>query len=246
MSDFDRSNWAKTEFTENYRDGADVFIVERKRMLDILRSFYRHFVRDGSRKSLLDLGCGDGIVTAVIADADPAIEATLVDGSGDMLAKAAERLGGLGSARYVRSSFQEMLQADPLKGTFDLVVSSLAIHHLAMEEKTALFRLIYEHLEPGGRFVNIDVVLGPSEELEQWYLALWREWIAERKRSLGIIDDRYDDIVQRYKDLEENRPDRLSDQLEALRSIGFRDVDCYYKYGIFTVFGGGRTREDEP
>jgi tRNA (cmo5U34)-methyltransferase len=238
MSDFGRTNWAKTEFTQNYRNGADIFIVERRRMLDILRSCYRHFVQDGSPKRLLDLGCGDGIVTASIVDVEPSVTATLVDGSEDMLARAGERLKDLKNARYLRASFQEMLGNDPLEGQFDVVLSALAIHHLTMGEKTALFRLIHKRLERGGRFVNIDVVRGPSEELEQWYLALWREWMAERKRNLGIIDDRCDDIVERYKDLDENKPDRLSDQLDALRAIGFRDVDCYYKYGIFAVFGG--------
>ena len=28
------------------------------------------------------------------------------------------------------------------------------------------------------------------------------------------------------------------DQINALKEIGFREVDCYYKYGIFAVFGG--------
>jgi tRNA (cmo5U34)-methyltransferase len=35
-----------------------------------------------------------------------------------------------------------------------------------------------------------------------------------------------------------NKPDTLEDQLEALSETGFRDVDCYYKNGIFAVFGG--------
>ncbi len=50
-------------------------------------------------------------------------------------------------------------------------------------------------------------------------------------------------IVRQYKDAEENKPDTLKDQLDALRTIGFKDVDCYYQYGIFTMFGGRRAAE---
>ncbi len=86
--------------------------------------------------------------------------------------------------------------------------------------------------------MNIDVILAPSDALEQWYLSLWREWIAERKSILGIEGNSYDDIIQRYKDNRDNKPDTLDEQLKAMKSVGFMDVDCYYKYGIFTMYGG--------
>jgi len=240
MTEFDKSNWANPEFSRGYRDNADVFIVERRRMLSILQSFYAHFLKDGARKMVLDLGCGDGIVTSNLAEADESFSATLVDGSADMLAKAKERLKGQNDARYIQASFQEMIQKNILEGDFDLIVSSLAIHHLTMEEKASLFGVIYAHLKPGGRFVNIDVVLAPAEDLEEWYLSLWKDWIVETKRSLGIEGDQFESVVDGYKDNRDNKPDTLKDQLTALRSIGFRDVDCYYKYGIFTMFGGRR------
>ncbi len=243
MTDFDKTNWARPEFSRGYRDNADVFIVERRRMLAILQSFYTYFIKDGKGKELLDLGCGDGIVTAAIADTDPTMSATLVDGSGDMLKTAGERLSGLKNARYVRASFEQILRQDNVGGRYDFIASSLAIHHLALDEKKSLFQYAYDHLKPGGYLVNIDVVLAPSEKLEQWYLFLWRDWIEERQRVLGIKGGQFGEIVERYKDNSDNKPDTLSDQLDALRSIGFKDVDCYYKYGIFTMFGGRRAAE---
>jgi len=238
MTEFSRSNWANPEFSRGYRDNADIFIVERRRMLAILRSFYLHFLKHGTHKTMLDLGCGDGIVTSAIADVGDSISPTLVDGSEDMLMKARERFRGLKTARYVHASFQEMLQQDILDQTFDFIASSLAIHHLTMDEKTALFKKVHTHLNTGGYFVNIDVILAPSESLEQLYLSLWKDWIDEQKTARGITGNQFDDIIQRYKDAKENKPDTLDDQLQALRNIGYQDVDCYCKYGIFTMFGG--------
>jgi tRNA (cmo5U34)-methyltransferase len=240
MSEFNTSNWAKSEFSKGYRDNADVFIVERRRMIAILQSFYAYFMKDGTSKTVLDLGCGDGIVTAAVADVDPSISATLVDGSSDMLKKAGEKLAGLKTARYIQASFQDLIRKDILEGDFDMIVSSLAIHHLAMEEKTSLFKIIKAHLKPGGRFVNIDVVLAPDGTLEQWYMSLWKDWINEKKKALGMSGAEFENITRQYKDAEENKPDTLDDQLNSLRKIGFGEVDCYYKYGIFTLFGGRR------
>lgn len=238
MTGFDKSNWARPEFTQGYRDNADVFIVERRRMLAILQAFYIHFVKDGPPKAMLDLGCGDGIVTAAIADVDPSISATLVDGSSDMLKRAKEKLAGLKDARLVLASFEDLLLQDSIGSVYDFIASSLAIHHLTLDEKSSLLRYAYDHLKPGGHFVNIDVVLAQSETLEQWYLSLWRNWIDERKRALGLEGEQFESVIEGYKDNRDNKPDTLNSQLDALHSAGFKDVDCYYKYGIFAMFGG--------
>jgi tRNA (cmo5U34)-methyltransferase len=238
MTEFDKSNWARPEFSQGYRDNADVFIVERRRMLAILQSFYVHFVKDGSPKTVLDLGCGDGIVASVIAQVDDSLSAVLVDGSRDMIKKARERLHDLKQVSCIQASFQEVVRKDLVHGTADFVASSLAIHHLMMHEKAALFEKIYRLLNRGGYFVNIDVVLAPSWKLEQWYLSLWKEWIDERTWDLGINGNRFESVIDGYKDNKDNKPDTLDSQLDALRSAGFKDVDCYYKNGIFTLFGG--------
>jgi tRNA (cmo5U34)-methyltransferase len=238
MTEFSKSQWAKAEFAQEYRDSADVYIVERKRLFEMLKSFYKHFVASKSGNNILDLGCGDGIVIHELLKIDDSIVATLIDGSEDMLKKAAERLKGFNNIHILKASLQEILDKQIALQNFNFIVSSLAIHHLSMQEKTALFRTIYSHLNVAGYFLNIDVILAPTETLEHWYLSLWRDWITERKSVLGIKGNDYDDIIQRYKDNTDNKPDTLDEQLNALKSIGFKDVDCYYKYGIFTMFGG--------
>lgn len=238
MTDFNRTSWAKEEFSRNYLDKADIYIVERRRMFAILRSFSNHFLQKSGKKRLLDLGCGDGILTYELLSEDPNLSVTLVDASEDMLLKAKERFKGVKGNSFIRASFQELLAGKVLKPGFDLVFSSMAIHHLTMAEKKALFKLIFNCLNDGGYFVNIDVVDAPAEALDSWYMKLWEDWMDEKKLSLGVSGEESKDIIRRYKDLEENRPDKLDDQMNALRAEGFRDVDCYYKYGIFTIYGG--------
>jgi len=164
--------------------------------------------------------------------------ATLIDGSDDMLQKAKERLQSYPNILFQKISFQEILQQGQLNSTYDFIVSSQAIHHLSRDEKSKFYEMIYSHLVTGGFFMNIDVTIGPAESIEQWYMKLWQEWMDIEKTALGIEGDPFSDVISRYKEAEENRPDTLIDQLAVLKNIGFSNVDCYYKYGIFAVFGG--------
>lgn len=242
MTEFNESRWANPEFVQQYRDNADIYIVERQKMFDIMKSFFRHFISPGGRTNVLDLGCGDGIVTGQLFMIDNDISATLVDGSEEMLVKARERLRGSGNVVYIRSGFRDLHENNLINGVFDFIVSSFAIHHLDLHGKRDLFELVRSHLKNGGHFMNIDVVLAPSETLDRWYMKLWEQWMDDKRAALGMEDEPSWDVIRRYKDGEENRPDTLEDQLNALNDIGFKDIDCYYKYGIFAVYGGKKQR----
>ena len=236
MSDFDNSRWSDSNFSQAYRAGADDYIPDRYRMIEITRSLYKHFFSMSRTKSILDLGCGDGLLVHKLLEIDDSIHATLVDGSSDMLEAARKRLADFDNIQFIQVGFQELLTEDPLSVTFDCILSSFAIHHLSMHDKSALFQYSYAHLNQGGMFLNIDVVLAPTDSLEQWYLSLWSDWI-----DTNVDDSKKSDVLpipKQYKDNGDNMPDTLSAQLSALESIGFVDVDCYYKYGIFTMFGG--------
>jgi tRNA (cmo5U34)-methyltransferase len=241
MSNFGNSQWSDSSFAQEYRDQADGYVPERRRLIEVAQSLYKHFVRAGWPRRVLDLGCGDGLMVQELLKVDSDMDATLVDGSSEMLEAAGKRLGHFERKRLVNASFQDLLARDPLQTTFCFVLSSLAIHHLVMAEKAALFEYIHRHLEPGGFFLNMDVVLSPTDDLESWYLTLWREWIAVHaadSQKAYLLS-----VPQRYKDNADNVPDPLLPQLQALERIGFKNVDCYYKYGIFTLFGGSKSGE---
>jgi tRNA (cmo5U34)-methyltransferase len=239
MSDFRKSAWADNEFAANYLDKADIYIAERRKMFRIVSSLFTHFLHRQRNINLLDLGCGDGILTEELFKARKDISATLTDGNEGMLKKAEERLKPFKSVHFMKAAFQDILDGVVALGNYDFCVSSMAIHHLDMAEKSTLFRYIALHLNSGGHFVNIDVVCPPSEELEGWYFALWKDWMEHMMNRGNIKDEVPEDIMRRYKDPSSmNKPDTLENQLKALEKAGFMDVDCYFKNGIFAVFGG--------
>ncbi len=238
MSNFDNSHWSDSRFAQEFRDHADGYIPERHSLIEITKSLFRHLVRCSQPRRILDLGCGDGLMVQELLKVDHTIDATLVDGSQEMLKAAGKRLARFDKMHWVTASFQDLLAQDPLQNTFNFVLSSLAIHHLVMREKESLFEYVHRHLEADGFFLNIDVVLSPTDDLEKWYLTLWQEWIdshAANSQKVSLLP-----VPQKYKDNLDNVPDPLLPQLQALERIGFRNVDCYYKYGIFAMFGGSK------
>ncbi|NOY70054.1 MAG: class I SAM-dependent methyltransferase [Deltaproteobacteria bacterium] len=238
MSKFKKSRWADSEFSQGYRDDADVYLPCRGQFIEVSISLYGHFVSQNPAAKVLDLGCGDGLFIQELSKSFKPSKVTLVDGSAEMIGAAQKRLAGRDGYNFIKASFQQLLANDTLNENFDFIYSSLAIHHLPFNEKKKLYSYIYERLSPGGWFIHYDVVLPPSEKLEKWYLSIWREGIKahpskERREQLFGIPDQ-------YKGNQDNMPDTLGSQLDVLKDVGFCNVDCFYKYGIFSLFGGSK------
>src|SRR5919199_1705039 len=106
---------------------------------------------------ILELGIGTGETARRVVGRHPGARLTGIDSSPPMLDEARVRL----PAADLRVAQLE----DPLpEGPFDLVVSTLAVHHLDSAGKADLFRLIAAVLRPGGRFVLADVVVPERPE----------------------------------------------------------------------------------
>jgi tRNA (cmo5U34)-methyltransferase len=240
MAEFEKSEWIESQHVKDFVENADIYILERKRLFNIMKSFYNYFLKNKIKNGqikVLDLGCGDGALTNELLKVDNRIEATLVDGSSDMIKTAQQRLKSYDGLNYINKTFQELIENDVLDSDFNFIVSSLAIHHLSAEDKESLFQYILHHLKEGGFFLNVDVVRAPNEALENWYRQLWVEWIAKNEIKMGSKES-FQHIPQQYKNNPDNYPEMLENQLNALKSVGFSQVDCYYKYGIFSIFGG--------
>ena len=253
MSGFDESGWGGAEYDQEYRDSADIIIPQRATLLRIVASFFQTFTAqdrsgwavtdDAAPVRVLDLGCGDGILTEALFSLSGTgmrtPDFTLMDGSAGMLQAARKRLAGLAVSEYCQVTFEDIIAGTFRRPPYDLIVSSFAIHHLVSEQKAALFRSLYKLLVPGGFFLNTDVVLSDYDPYTEWYYTLWRRWIAARQRNLGLSED-LTTITEEASDKEENHYESLDAQLDALTRAGFANVTCHYRYGLFAIYGGQR------
>jgi len=235
MPEFENSNWAQPEYSRDYRETADRIIPERQSMLRIAASFYRNTIRDGRKKRILDLGCGDGILGQILAQQDTLAEIVLADGSAEMLASARARLSGMPNAEFVQTTFEDVISGAFQPAPCDFIGSAFAIHHLVMPDKARLFRAVHGLLNPGGCFLIIDAA--ESETFTEWYYLLWKEWILAHEEYTKPAESEAD-VPARARAKSENHYDSLKAQMNALTDAGFVDVECHYKFGMFAVFGG--------
>lgn len=236
MSKFEKTRWADGEFSRNYIDEASIYVPYRQKFLEVSISLYSHFIDTKINARVLDLGCGDGFFMQKLLESHSPTKITMVDGSIEMLEAAKKRLGNKENIDFIKSSFQDLLMEKSVLGHFHFIFSSLAIHHLTFKEKEQFFTYIYHHLIQNGCFVLFDVVSPPSVTMEKWYFSLWRQWIKDYPSSEN--NDNLLGIPKQYKESPDNMPDSLYSQLDILKEIGFKEVDCYFKYGIFALYGG--------
>ncbi len=167
-------------------------------------------------RDVLDLGAGTGLLAARVAAAHPGVRLTLLDGSAGMLDRARERFAD--RAAYVLADL-----ADPLPGgSWDAVVSALAIHHLDDAGKRDLLARVHAALAPGGVFVNAEQVAGPTALFDDAY----HRWHERRARELGTTDAAWGQAVERMR---HDRTASVERQLAWLREAGFADADCLWK-----------------
>jgi len=236
MTSSSLENWSRPEYAQEYRDHSNFYIPERETLARVLGSYARAFLGSLPRPRVLDLGCGDGAISETLHRTLPAAEIVAADGSADMIAAARARLAGLPVEFRVRS-FDEIIDGGLSGPRFDGIFSALAIHHIPLTGKAALFRALRLLLGPGGHFLNVDVVTSETPDYTDWHFALWREWIVENQRALQL-EESFENIPDRARGKDENRFDPLPTQLAALRDAGFSDVECHYQYGLFAAYGG--------
>ena len=238
-TNFNTSYWMDDEFAMGYLQESDIFIPRRKQVLSLIKLLFSFYCSKKDKPHIIDLGCGDGAITKTLVGVNKNLVSTMVDGSSHMLESAKKNIPGANIKEIIHCSFQDLYGSSALYDNADFIASSLAIHHLNEIEKNHLFKYCYMKLNTGSIFINYDPVLSPSQELEQFELLMWKEWIVNYEAVINPKrDTSLDSIPSQYKSNKDNVPSTLEAQLEMLRNAGFLDVNLFYKYGIFCLFGG--------
>jgi ubiquinone/menaquinone biosynthesis C-methylase UbiE len=115
-----------------------------------MKSFYSFIISDIANyrfSSMLDIGCGPGILDAKIARMFPKAKICGIDPSKDMIkqASALAKREGIGNLEFAIGKNTEI----PLDFKFDLVITTLSFHHWAV--KRDALEYIAGHLADGGK-----------------------------------------------------------------------------------------------
>jgi tRNA (cmo5U34)-methyltransferase len=235
------NNWLNEDKDqiEYYVSSKDVILVEREKQLLIMLGLFNAYFERKSGLTFLDVGCGDGALSRLMCGLYPDNAFHLLDGSKTMLDKARQNIKAE-KAVFINRTFEDFFATTKDECVYDFVFSSMAIHHLEHHKKAELYSRVFTLLKHDGLFVNIDVVLPASAKTESIQFKMWVDAINEKlktsedKAETGI----HDGLPAVYKGKPENKPSSLGSQLRMLEETGYRDVECWFKEGIFTTFGG--------
>lgn len=96
---------------------------------------------------VLDVACGTGTLLQMVAERHPSASLAGIDIDPKVLARARSKVGCDAALELATAT------AIPFdSGAFDIVLSSLAFHHLMRDEKAQAMREILRVLRPGGEF----------------------------------------------------------------------------------------------
>ncbi len=165
-------------------------------------------------RRVLDLGCGDGRLAALALTERPSVEAIVaVDVSPPMLERARARFA---SEHRVEVRPWDLRHPLTPLGTFDLIISGFAIHHLEDRRKQQLFAEAATQLSPAGVFVNLEVVASATPQRHAEFLV----------------------AIGRTHDDPEDRLATIEDQLAWMRDGGMVNVDCVWRWRGFACLIG--------
>lgn len=242
-ADSRESVWKDSNLVDGYlnqvRKGVPLAQVQLDVMLRVIAGCNRPV------DNFLDLGCGDGILAATILEKYPNARGVLVDFSMPMIQAALYKL-----KEYSRSlHFSSVDYTDPdwfdivaTYGPFDVVVSGFSIHHQSHPVKQQIYTDIFDMMEPGGIFVNIEHVSSATP----WIEALYDEYFIDSLWASQLTDENAQtraQVASAYHEREDKQENILAPvelQCAWLRRIGFADVDCFFKTFELAVFGGRR------
>lgn len=195
---------------------------------------------------ILDLAAGYGTLAAALLDDRPKARAVCLDVSEEMIKLGRERADQFGDRiEFVQGSIEGPEWLKAVSGTFDAVVSARALHHFSTNQRRrSIYREIYGVLRPGGCFINADNMRAPTSSLREHYRRARERWLGQYVQEKTGGKQTLAEVQEATQISPHSAHDNgfLDEEMAWLREIGFEDVDCFWKFAHYAVYGGFRPR----
>ena len=178
--------------------------------------------------SILELGLGTGCLTSQLLKKNPENRITCIDKSPEML-----RLAGMKPEISTCNLIEGDITTSLPDGNFDIVITTLTMHHISDNARLKLIHELYLNLHSGGIFICGDVFKPENDWAEQMYRTRWETHMKET----GMPDVRIQETVSGR---EKAYPliDTPHGFYKKMKTAGFEQVLVPLHYDMFGVFIG--------
>jgi tRNA (cmo5U34)-methyltransferase len=234
-TDTNAAHWKSEEVAQNWTAKAG----EREAKRAAQWRFMGELLPFGEKEAFtfLDLGAGTGAAARGILGLYPNSTAVLADFSEQMMGEGVRAMEHYsGRYQYVEIDMTTGVWPVAIPTELGAVVTSMCIHHIPDPRKQGLFAEIFEHLAPGGWYLNYDPVTSEDPVVEEtWQRTNDRidpESAHKRLNRTPQEQARNENHVRHMIPLEK--------QLGYLASAGFNGIDVYWKQLENVIYGGCR------
>jgi tRNA (cmo5U34)-methyltransferase len=191
---------------------------------------------------VLDIGAGYGALAVAVLNERANATAVCLDASEAMLRLGKERTRNLKDRiSFIQGSLESSDWLKSVEGTFDVIISSRALHHFTVNQRRRhIFREAFGLVRAGGCFLNADNVRATTKSLSDRYRRARDEYLDRFVReSTGGKTNLAE--VRAASPSTYHGPHNngyLEEELAWLKEAGFEDVDCFWKFTTTVVYGG--------
>jgi tRNA (cmo5U34)-methyltransferase len=183
------------------------------------------FAKPNSR--LYDIGCSTATtLLALDAVVDPSVAFIGIDNSESMLAKAREKVAAVGTARpiaFVAADLHRSLEIEEAS----VVTMLLTLQFVRPLHRERVMKRIADGLAEQGCLILIEKLTSEETLFNRLFIGHYYDF----KRRSGYSET---EISQKREALENVLiPYRMEENVELLRSAGFRSVECFFRWYNF-------------
>lgn len=172
---------------------------------------------------VLDLGCGNGILSELVLRKLPRSFVVGFDLTENMLHACEKKLSDYAGRFELK---QGDYRCDSIGTRYDIVMAGLTLHHLTWKERENFYHILSSALNPGGLLLARDIIIDEDQAVAQHQYGLWKEFM----KSQGE-----DPEFWYSKHMAKDHPITLADHFSWLKGAGFSRVACHWRLFNFAI-----------
>jgi tRNA (cmo5U34)-methyltransferase len=150
-----------------------------------------------------------------------------IDTSPEMVAKTSERFSVVPN---IKISNADITDSHFVIENASLITSILTLMFIAQKHRQSVVKKVYDGLNVGSAFIMVEKVIGSNARFDE----MWIELYHEMKHNNGVSEA---DIFKKARAIRGVlKPNTVDENIKLLNSVGFKDVDMFFKWGNFAGF----------